>query len=227
MIRAGEMPKAAAYSVPLLLLVFAALYVGAAAAYPGGTWEDPTHLGHSLLNNYYCDLMRPVALNGQPNPLGSQLAEWGQLVFALALGPFFQVAPRVFAGRKRLGLTVRVLGAIACVAGVGVVLMPSWKYGQTVHGVMLLLCGLPAVAALICVMVGTWHVPVLRTLAAALSVTMVLTIGIFVRQMAMGTETTMGLAPLQRIDFALALAWMALTARATLAPMDRPAVDTM
>ena len=113
--------------------------------------------------------------------------------------------------RPRLGRVVRVLGAVACVAGIGVVLMPSWRFGQTVHGIMLLSCGIPAIAALICVMVGTWSVPALRTLAAALVVTMLATIGIFVRQMALGVESSPGLAPLQRIDFALALAWMTLT----------------
>lgn len=207
--------RVAAVSVPLLLLTFVGLYVGAALAYPGGTWEDPTTVGHSLLYNYYCDLMRPQALNGQPNPVGSMLAEWGQLVFAVALGPFFLVAPRVFEERVKLARAVRVLGVIASLAGVGVVLMPSWRFGQTVHGIMLLICAVPAITALVCVMIGTWRVPALRGLAAALVVTMLLTIGVFVRQMAIGTETTFGLAPLQRVDFALALAWMTSTALRT------------
>jgi hypothetical protein len=203
--------RAASIAVPVLLAVFAGLYAAAAAAYPGGTWEDPTSVGHSFLFNYYCDLMRPTALNGQPNPIGSQLAEAGQLVFALALGPFFFVAPAVFGGRPTLTRGVRALGLVACVAGIGVVLMPSWRWGQTVHGIMLLLCGIPAVAALVCVMVGSWRVPALRALSAALVVTMVATIGIFVRQMALGVESSPGLAPLQRVDFALAIAWMTLT----------------
>ena len=207
--------RAAAFSVPLLLVVFAGLYAGAAIAYPGGTWEEPTRVGHSFLFNYYCDLMRPVALNGQPNPLGSVLAEWGQLVFALALGPFFLVAPRVFPERLRLARVVRVLGVVASLAGVGVVLMPSWRFGQTVHGIMLLVCAVPAVTALVCVMIGTWRVPTLRGLAGALVVTVLLTIAIFVRQMMIGAETSPGLAPLQRIDFALALAWMTTTALRT------------
>jgi hypothetical protein len=204
--------RAAAFAVPLLLLIFVGFYAAAAVAYPGGTWEEPSRLGHSFLYNYYCDLMRPVALNGQPNPTGAMLAELGQLVLALALGPFFWVAPRVFPERPRLGRLVRVLGVIASAAGVGVVLMPSWRFGQTVHGIMLLVCAVPAVTGLVCVMVGTWTVPLLRGLGAALVVTMLMTIGIFVRQMMLGTETTFGLAPLQRIDFALALTWMTLTA---------------
>jgi len=229
--------RAAAFAVPALLGAFVCLYAAAALAYPGGTWEDPSTVGHSFFFNYYCDLMRPTALNGQPNPLGARLAELGQLVFALALGPFFFVAPAIFemrpiSGRplsgpgpsarrdaiaspltsgRRLGRAVRVLGAVACVAGVGVVFMPSWRFGQTVHGIMLLLCGLPAIAALVCVMVGTWRVPALRALAAALVVTMIATLAIFVRQMAIGVESSPGLAPLQRIDFGLALAWMTLT----------------
>ncbi|MBL8953780.1 MAG: hypothetical protein JNK82_23595 [Myxococcaceae bacterium] len=205
--------RAAAFAVPILLVVFVVLYAAAAVAYPGGTWEEPQRSGHSFFFNYYCDLMRPTALNGQPNPVGSQLAELGQLVLALSFGPFFWVAPALFDGRPKLTAAVRALGLVACVAGVGVVLMPSWRFGQTVHGIMLLLCGFPAVAALVCVMVGTWQVPTLRALAAALVVTMLATIGIFVRQMIIGVESSPGLAPLQRIDFALALGWMATTSR--------------
>lgn len=209
------MSRVAAFSVPALLVVFAGLYAAAAFSYPGGTWEEPTRVGHSWLFNYYCDLMRPIALNGQPNPVGSRLAELGQLVFALTLGPFFWVAPRVFPERATLGRAVRVLGVVACVAGVGVVALPSWKVGQTVHGIMLLSCALPAISALVCVMVGTWPVPLLRGLAGALVLTMVATIGIFIPQMISGAETSPGLAPLQRIDFALAIAWMTLTATRT------------
>ena len=205
--------RVAAVAVPVLLLVFVALYVAAALLYPGGTWEEPGRVGHSLFYNYYCDLMRPVAINGTANPLGSQLAEVGQLVFALSLGPFFLVAPLVFEERKRLGLTVRVLGVLASLAGVGVVLFPSWKFGQLVHGIMLLTCAVPAITALVCVMIGTWKVPLLRALAMGLVFTMLATIGIFVRQLQLGTETSPGLAPLQRIDFMLALMWMTLTAR--------------
>lgn len=204
--------RAASYSVPALLLVFVGLYAAAAAAYPGGTWEEPARHGHSFLFNYYCDLLRPTALNGEANPLGSQLAELGQLVFALALGPFFIVAPALFEKRRVLARSVRALGIVALIAGIGVVLTPSWRYGQTVHGIFLLVCAGPAIAALVGVMVGTWSVPPLRALALALVVSMLLTIGIFVRQLAIGTETTFGLAPLQRIDFALALGWMTLTA---------------
>ena len=214
--------RVAAFSVPVLLLAFVGLYAAAAAWYPGGTWEEPTRVGHSFLFNYYCDLMRPTALNGQPNPTGSTLAEWGQLVFALSLGPFFLVAPRVFEERRRLARAVRVLGVVASVAGVGVVLMPSWRFGQTVHGIMLLICAVPAITALVCVMIGTWQVPALRGLAACLVVTMLATIGIFVRQMAIGSETTLGLAPLQRVDFALALAWMTTTAVRSARRTDTP-----
>jgi hypothetical protein len=206
--------RVTALAVPALLLAFVGLYVGAAVAYPGGTWEQPARVGHSFLFNYYCDLMRPVALNGQPNPVGSVLAELGQLTFALALGPFFQLAPRAFERRRGLSKAVRGLGAVACVAGIGVVLLPSWRFGQGVHGVMLLSCGLPAIAALICVMIGTWSIARLRTLALALAAFLVLTVAIFVRQLLAGTETTLGLAPLQCVDFALALAWMLLTVRA-------------
>jgi hypothetical protein len=204
--------RAAAYSVPGLLAVFLGLFTAAAWHYPGGTWDEPQRLGHSFWGNYFCDLMRPIALNGQVNG-GAQLAEWAQLTFALCLLPFFLVAPRAFAPeRPRLARAVRGLGPVASLAGVGVVLMPSWRYGQTVHGIMLLICAVPALCSLVLTGLGTWRLATLRALALALLLALLLTLGIFARQIAVGAETTPGLAPLQRLDFALALAWMCAVA---------------
>ena len=45
------------------------------AEYPGGTGWDARSNGNDFWLNYLCDLERTVAINGQPNAIGSVMAE--------------------------------------------------------------------------------------------------------------------------------------------------------
>jgi len=63
----------------------------AAIVYPGGTHWDPQSVG-SGLTTFWCDLLRPVALNGQDNSIGARAAQIALLALALGLGPFFSLA---------------------------------------------------------------------------------------------------------------------------------------
>src|SRR5512140_880684 len=117
--------KMVAWSVLPPLGAFVALMSAAAALYPGGTWEDPQEVGYSWMRSYVCDLLRAVALNGAPNAAGAALAEWSLLAFAVALCPFFLVAPRTFPERPRLAKAVRWAGAMTSLGAVGIVLFPS------------------------------------------------------------------------------------------------------
>ena len=80
----------------------------AMALYPGGTWEDPGARGHSFWSNYFCDLMRPQALNGAPNPIAARLSEWGLLALVASLLPFFLAVPALFERRPRLARRARL-----------------------------------------------------------------------------------------------------------------------
>ena len=121
------------------LVVFAALISLAMSAYPGGTWEEPKAAGHSQVRNFLCDLTRPIALNGAPNEAGSRYAELGLLAYAVALIPFFLIMPAVFPDRRKTGRVAAIAGVLAGLGGVGIVLVPSYKFGPDLHGVAVLL----------------------------------------------------------------------------------------
>jgi hypothetical protein len=76
-----------------LLGLLAFLGAGSVAtfAYPGGTHWDPQATGFSL-TNFWCDLLRPVALNGADNGVGARAAQIALLALTLGLGPFFSLA---------------------------------------------------------------------------------------------------------------------------------------
>lgn len=54
--------------LPILgMSIFVLLYILAALNYPGGSWNDPTSTQFSFWNNYLCDLLDQVAVNGELN----------------------------------------------------------------------------------------------------------------------------------------------------------------
>lgn len=54
--------------VPVAAMVlFILFYIIAALKYPGGSWQDPSHTGFSFWNNYLCDLLDSIAINGSQN----------------------------------------------------------------------------------------------------------------------------------------------------------------
>lgn len=54
--------------VPVAAMVlFILFYIIAALKYPGGSWQDPSHSGFSFWNNYLCDLLDSMAINGSLN----------------------------------------------------------------------------------------------------------------------------------------------------------------
>jgi len=73
-------PSARARAAQAMLVAagaFVVLFVLAVLEYPGGTDWDPRARGHHFWLNYLCDLTRSVALDGEPNPVGSVLAQAG------------------------------------------------------------------------------------------------------------------------------------------------------
>ncbi len=193
-------------------LAFAGLMGAAMVHYPGGTWEEPSAHGHRFWSNYFCDLMRPVALNGEPNPAGSRLSGLGLLALAVTLLPFFLSVPALFERRVRTGRFVRIAGVLSFVGGVGVVLAPSHRVGALVHGVVLLVAAVPGIGAAVGAVVGLWSertrhpwVSGLAVLTVALAVATAL---VFIRQLQLGVESTPPLAPLQKLLAASALAWI-------------------
>jgi len=74
------------------VLTFIAMFL-----YPGGTLADPTTTGYSFCQNFFSDLGRLQARNGQPNPASAMLfttaltlAGSGLILFFLAFRQFFR-----------------------------------------------------------------------------------------------------------------------------------------
>jgi len=109
-------------------LGFVVLTALAMLVYPGGTASDPTTRGYSFFTNFFSDLGRTQARNGEPNPLAASLF-FIALSGAGAVLIAFSVAFARFFTRTRLDRALATLGALAgVVAGacfIGVAFTPA------------------------------------------------------------------------------------------------------
>ena len=139
-----------------LAVVFSLLFVVsmtvAASLYPGGTWFSPQTQGHSFWHNFVCDLLHQQGLNGANNP-GAPFALCGLLCQTIALGCLWWSLPGLMRGKSQLGLSIRVLGGLSSVATMLVPLSPSDRFG-ILHGVFVVLAGVPGFAAAILAVLG-------------------------------------------------------------------------
>jgi hypothetical protein len=127
--------RAAPWATYTALLVFVVAMVAAAAVYPGGSWTLPDADGFSVARNFWCDLLRSRAINGEDNLLGKRLASVAFAALGLGLWPYWWVAGGVFEGRRR-SLVVG-LGAASAAALAAMTLLPSDDF-PIVHGVVAL-----------------------------------------------------------------------------------------
>ncbi len=197
------------------LVVFGSLMAMAMSAYPGGTWEEPAATGHSHVRNFLCDLTRPIALNGTANSSGAQYAQLGLLAYSVALIPFFLVMPFVFPDRLRTGRVAAVAGVLAGLGGVGIVMVPSYRFGAMLHGVTVLLTAVPGLTAALSATIGVFTTRTsIRPIRAAAMATLLVTataVVMFAIQLARGVETTPGLPVLEKLALGCSTAWMLLT----------------
>lgn len=202
--------RASAPGVVLGSVAAFVLLVGASiAAYPGGTVFDRRAAGHDLLRNFLCDLLAPVALNGQPNPVGAIAAPLGMLALTLGLGVLWWILPRAFASQPALGRAVRVAGSIATVGLLAVPLTPSIHF-PVLHAVAVLVACAPALVAGVLATVGLARAGRARlaSLGGALFAVGGLDAAIFAVHCAAGGPAPLALPALQRIACALLLAWV-------------------
>jgi hypothetical protein len=194
---------------------FAALEIPAMALYPGGTWWDATTRGHRFWQNFLCDLEWRVALNGAPNLLGARLARAAMLVIVLAFGPFWLTVPRLFDRLRRTGTAVRLLG-LASVAGMlAVAFMPSDRFGS-LHGVAVVIAGLPGLSAAALSVAGLALGEPRHSIPAAIGGGMLafaLTdFVLYVSHLVGQVEGTPLVPALQKVALLLLLAWMVVVA---------------
>jgi hypothetical protein len=199
-----------------LVAAFSGLEAMAMHVYPGGTWWDTTATAHRFWENFLCDLEWRVALNGAPNPLGAALAKAAMLLLVLALVPFWLAVPRVFRGAsagERAAVTAP--GLVSAVATVAVVLMPSDRFGA-LHGAMVIVAGVPGLAAAAMAVRGlALREPrprVAAWLGGAMLAAAFVDFALYVSHFATHTNGTPLGPALQKVALLLLLAWMVVVA---------------
>jgi hypothetical membrane protein len=109
-------------------IFFVALTAMAMLFYPGGTASDPTTRGYSFFTNFFSDLGRTQARNGQPNPVAAVLFFIALSGAGVVLITFFSAFARFFT-RPRLDRALAILGTLAgIVAGlcfIGIAFAPA------------------------------------------------------------------------------------------------------
>lgn len=97
----------------ILFLIFYSL---AAYNYPGGSQADKFSKGFSWQNNYWCNLLNEVAINGQPNN-GRPYAMTGMLVLCCSLVFFWYCFSLSIPLKRYYRLSMQVSGASSmCIA---------------------------------------------------------------------------------------------------------------
>ena len=204
-------------AVHAAIVAFTALILLAMRAYPGGTAWDPTTRGHDFWLNYLCNLARGVALDGEPNPVGSALARSAMVILALAMVPFFLSLPSLFPSRARLGFAIRLLGSLGAVGAVAVGLLPNDRFGD-VHVYAIVCGGVPGLAAAALAVAGLVRAgPSLRLAAVAgcaMFAVSAVDLGIYLAHQVVASPAPMSLSILERCALLLVLASMHLVARA-------------
>jgi hypothetical protein len=208
--------RSAAAVLATCIVTFVALEAAATALYPGGTWWDPTTHGARFWQNFLCDLEWNPALDGQPNPVGSRLAQAAMLVLVAGFVPFWWIVPRLFPARRALGGAVRWLGLVSVAGMVAVALMPSDRFGS-VHGVAVVVAGVPGLSAALLATAGMLRDESRSSrLCGGVGATMLafaLTdFALYVETMLRGGPGPIVLPIAQKIAVLLLLAWMTLVA---------------
>lgn len=203
-------------AIALSIATFVPLVAWSMHVYPGGTSWNRASVGHDFWLNFLCDLLRPTALGGAPNPCGSAIAKAATLVLGGGLLAFFWVVPMHFARMRRLGRAVRTLGTVS-VAGVpGVVFVSGDRYG-ILHGVSVVVAATPGLVAALLAVVGlvlaergTKRAAMIGVVTLAVSA---IDFALYVPQIASGAPGPIAVAVLERVSLGMVLVWMSVVAR--------------
>jgi hypothetical protein len=193
------------------IVTFVGFVFFAMRAYPGGTSWNATAPGHDFWLNYLCDLARPTALNGVPNPTGSMLAQVAMLALAVGLLPWWSLLARLAPTQRRAGQAMRVLGTIAAI-GIGfVVALPGDRFGR-LHGIACVCAGVPGLAAAVLAVVMLFrdsHAPrIVRWLGAATLLVSAACFALYLPDVLSLGSALMEVAVLERLSVVLLLSWM-------------------
>ncbi len=128
-------------------LAFVVCAAVAIALYPGGTWYEPSSVGHSFAYNFLCDLMQLRALNGMDNVAGSIVAQVGMVFMIAAIAAFFVQVARYGSPDGRAQQLTRRAGVLSCVLGCAVPIVRADWFHEA-HLVVVVSAVLPALVAI-------------------------------------------------------------------------------
>lgn len=98
---------------PILgIAIFMILYLVATFYYPGGSQFNKNSIGFSWKDNYWCNLLNNVALNGQPNQ-AQPIALSAMLILCIALAYFWLQFPKYTNLNKTYQLIIHMSGVLA------------------------------------------------------------------------------------------------------------------
>jgi hypothetical protein len=190
---------------------FVVIIALAMIVYPGGTSWNRASPGHDFWLNYLCDLARPTALNGVPNPIGSALAQAAMAVLAFGLLPWWWLLARLAPSQRRSGIAVRALGTIAVLGIFGVVLLPGDRFGA-LHGFACVAAGVPGLTAALVAVVALLrdqNAPRAPAWLGAITLGVAsICFALYVPDVLRLSSAVMAVAVLERISLGLLLVWM-------------------
>jgi hypothetical protein len=210
--------KSARIGIASAVAVFLPLVGASMLFYPGGTSWDTSTVGHDFWLNYLCDLLRPTALDGVANPVGSALAKAATLILGAGLLPFFWLVPRHFPAMPRLGRAVAWLGSLSVAAVPAVVFISGDRYG-VLHGISVCVAAAPGLAAACLAVVGlAWGEarPKRVALVGGLTLTVsAIDFALYVPQVLTDASGPVAVAILERVSLGMVLVWMLVVAART------------
>lgn len=209
---------------------FVVLMALAMAHYPGGNIWARGEPGYDFWHNFWCDLLRERAYNGQPNLLAPSLAQAAMLTLAVAIAALFLVAPGLFPTRRRLGVLVSSLG-VASALGLAFVSVVSNGLFPRLHGTTVLVAGPAGLLAVIGTLIGVLREQVRsqRSLALGIALLVAALISLiqYAREYVWSAPSSEWLPRSQKVATLLALVWMCVVSfeaarRTRRQPEDRP-----
>jgi hypothetical protein len=193
----------------ICLSLFCFAQGGAMWSYAGGSWLHPQAPSHLFFENFWCDLLRDPALNGEANAWSRRLASLGFLALAGALASFWLELARLLpAGWARF---LRLAGPASAVATAAVALVPSDRFPGAHAPAVLTAGGLGFVCGCLC---SAWAlgqraaVPVFALSSSLLVGAAAANLVLYVRVAYFGGANTMALPVAQKLATAALVAWM-------------------
>lgn len=140
----------------LSAVLFAALSAAAMWAFPGGTEFDPSASRYRFWTNTFSDLGRMRTRGGVSNARSAALYHTALAGLGAGLLAAWWALATLIPSQKRLGRAVRVCGIFSVLGTFGVALTPA-DVTPLGHALAIGLAAVPALVAMVALVVGTWR----------------------------------------------------------------------